>query len=224
MHINKSISKIVGSALVLTLMVGIGFTIINNVKEAVPVEASVGSYSRDQSTYYTSAFSHKVTSSSYGTSLLNTLHELMYDSHQTYNTYNDLWDYTKYTDYDIDNPDNIILVYSRQSIDGTATASSWNREHIWCKSLSGGLYSSVSGSASNAGTDIHHLRPASTAYNSTRGNIPYGIVSTHNSTTQLGDTDCYYTSSVFEPADYIKGDVARILMRSEEHTSELQSR
>ena len=165
MHINKSISKIVGSALVLTLMVGIGFTIRNNVKEAVPVEASVGSYSRNQSTYYTSAFSHKVTSSSYGTSLLNTLHELMYDSHQTYNTYNDLWDYTKYTDYDIDNPDNIILVYSRQSIDGTATASSWNREHIWCKSLSGGLYSSVSGSASNAGTDIHHLRPASTAYN-----------------------------------------------------------
>lgn len=219
MHINKSISKIVGSALVLTLMVGIGFTIRNNVKEAVPVEASVGSYSRDQSTYYTSAFSHKVTSSSYGTSLLNTLHELMYDSHQTYNTYNDLWDYTKYTDYDIDNPDNIILVYSRQSIDGTATASSWNREHIWCKSLSGGLYSSVSGSASNAGTDIHHLRPASTAYNSTRGNIPYGIVSTHNSTTQLGDTDCYYTSSVFEPADYIKGDVARILMYMYTHYS-----
>ena len=93
MHINKSISKIVGSALVLTLMVGIGFTIRNNVKEAVPVEASVGSYSRDQSTYYTSAFSHKVTSSSYGTPLLYTLHELMYDSHQTYNTYNDLWDY-----------------------------------------------------------------------------------------------------------------------------------
>lgn len=213
----KIVSKIIGMALGLTLVTGVGFVIGSN--SPTKVEASVGSYSRDQSTYYTSDFAHKVTSSSYGTSLLNTLHELMYDSHGTYNTYNDLWDYTKYTDYDIDNPDNIILVYSRQSIDGTATASSWNREHVWCKSLSGGLYTSVSVTTSNAGTDIHHLRPASTAYNSTRGNTPYGVVATHNSSTQLGDTDCYYTSSVFEPADYIKGDVARILMYMYTHYS-----
>ena len=180
-------------------------------------EAATGSYNRNKATYYTSAFSHKVTSSSYGTSLLNTLHELMYDSHSSYTSYDDLWNITKYTDYDIDNPDNIILLYSRQSVDGTPTASTWNREHVWCKSLSGGLYTNVNGSTTNAGTDIHQLRPASTVFNSTRGNTPYGYVS--SGATQLGTTDCYYTSTDFEPADYIKGDCARILMYMYTHYS-----
>ena len=184
-----------------------------------PVEAAT--YSRNQATYYTSAFSHKVTTSSYGTTLLNTLHELMYDSHQTYNSYDELWTYTKDTDYDIDNPDYITLLYSRQSIDATPTASSWNREHVWCKSLSGGLYTTenLKSSTRNAGSDLHHLRPASTAYNSTRGNTPYGIVTNHTSSTKMGDTDCYSYNNVFEPADYIKGDIARILMYMYTHYS-----
>ena len=214
---NKAIKKAILPILGLTLALGSSLVLAAKPNKAELVEAAVGNYSRSQSTYYTSAFNNKVTSSKYGTSLLNTLHELMYETHESYNSYDDLWTYTKDTDYDIDNPDNIILIYSRQSIDGTATASSWNREHVWCKSLSGGLYTSVSGSTTGAGSDLHHLRPASTAYNSTRGNTKYGIVS--SSPTQMGDTDCYYDGSNFEPADYIKGDVARILMYTYTHYS-----
>ena len=209
--------SIILSTLALALSVGAGVSFLNNKKSAASVEASVGNYSRSQSTYYTSAFTHKVTSSQYGSTLLSTLHELMYDTHQSFNTYDDLWTYIKDTDYDIDNPDNIILLYSRQSIDGTATASSWNREHVWCKSLSGGLYTSVSGTTTGAGSDLHHLRPASTAYNSSRGNTPYGVVSNYG--TRMGDTDCYSDGSNFEPADYIKGDVARVLMYTYMHYS-----
>lgn len=211
---NKLFTKI--AVLFTGTALSFGFVLSLNSKESnkiAPVEASVGNYSRNLSTYYTSAFSHKVTSSMYGTTLLNTLHELMYDTHGTYNTYDDLGTYTKYTDYDIDNPDNIILLYSRQSVDGTATWSSWNREHVWCQSLA--FYSTETG----AGSDIHHLRPASSAYNSKRSNSPYGIVSLHNSTNQFGDTDCYLANSIFEPADYLKGDVARILMYMYTHYS-----
>ena len=185
---------------------------------AASVKATVGTYSRSQSTYYTSG-TNRVTSTKYGSSLLSTLHELMYETHESYNTYGELWTYTKETDYDIDNPDNIILLYSRQSVDGNNNDNVWNREHVWCKSLSGGLYGSVTASTTGAGSDLHHLRPASTAYNSSRGNVPYGVVATHNATTRFEKTDCYSANGSFEPADYIKGDVARVLMYTYMHYS-----
>ena len=192
--------------------------------QAVETNATVGSYSRNHSTYYTSAFTHKVSSSQYGSSLLLTLHELMYDSHESYNTYGELWDYTINTDYDIDNPDNIILLYSRQSVDGSYATQTWNREHVWCKSRSGGLYPSINNNGKGAGADIHHLRPANSILNSTRNDIPYGIVSDHSASKRLDVTDCYYDSNNFEPADYIKGDVARILMYTYMHySSEIQN-
>lgn len=210
--------SVILSSIALALSVGAGFSLGKNNK-VQSAEASVGNYSRSQATYYTSAFTNKVTSSKYGTTLLNTLHELMYETHQTYNTYGDLWTYTIQTDYDIDNPDNIILLYSRQSVNGVQNSNVWNREHVWCKSLSGGLYDSVDNSDTGAGSDLHHLRPASTAYNSTRGNTPYGIVSDHSESNRMGDTDCYMSGSDFEPPDYIKGDVARILMYTYTHYS-----
>ena len=99
-------------------------------------------------------------------------------STQTYITkYGDLKTKTADTDKDPMNDGNIIGLYSRKSISSSwANATVWNREHVWCKSLSGGLYTSISESASNAGSDIHHLRPALTAYNSTRNNTPYGEI------------------------------------------------
>lgn len=211
----KFVSKIIGSLLGATLAIGIGVSIGSiNSNKAAEVNAAVSSYSdRTQSTYYTSAFSHKVNSSQYGTTLLNTLHELMYDSHKSYNTYAELWTYTKETDYDIDNPNNIILLYSRQSVDGNENSNVWNREHVWCQSHA--FYTTGTG----AGSDLHHLRPASTNYNSTRSNTPYGVVASHSESNRMGDTDCYYTNNYFEPADYIKGDVARILMYMYTHYS-----
>lgn len=218
---NKILNKIAGIALGVLVAAGIFTSTFLGSKNASGVEATTGTYSRNQATYYTSAFTNKVTSSQYGTTLLNTLHELMYETHESYNTYAELWTYTKETDYDIDNPDNITLLYSRQSVNGIQNSNVWNREHVWCKSLSGDLFpkEKVSESTKGAGSDLHHLRPASTNYNSTRGNTPYGIVSSHASSTRMGDTDCYTDSSQFEPADYIKGDIARILMYTYAHYS-----
>ena len=137
-------------------------------------------------------------------------------STQTYITkYGDLKTKTAVTDKDPMNDGNIIGLYSRKSISSSwANATVWNREHVWCKSLSGGLYTSISESASNAGSDIHHLRPALTTYNSTRNNTPYGEIpdKTASGVSRLGDSDNYYTSTMFEPSDEIKGDIARILM------------
>ena len=216
---NIILNKIAGIALGVLVATGIFTSTFLGSRSISGVEAATGTYSRNQATYYTSDFTNKVTSSQYGTTLLNALHELMYETHQSYNTYGELWTYTIDSDYDIDNPDNIVLIYSRQSVNGVQNDNVWNREHVWCKSLSGGLYTSVTASTLGAGSDLHHLRPASTAYNSTRGNTPYGIVSTHDSTTRMGDTDCYSDGTRFEPADYIKGDVARILMYMYTHYS-----
>ncbi len=101
------------------------------------------------------------------------------------------------TDPDFDYPGNITLFYTGKSTSGIwDNGVTWNREHVWPKSLSGGLYTDVKGSDKNAGTDLHQLRPASSSINSSRGNKPYGPT-----------TDNIY----FEPRDEIKGDVARII-------------
>lgn len=207
------VNRLLGFAAGAIAVLGIFSSSIFGVNKTAVAEADTGTYSRNQSTYYTSAFTNKVTSSKYGTTLLNTLHELMYETHKSYNTYDELWTYIKETDYDIDNPDNITLLYSRQSVNGIKNDNVWNREHVWCQSHA--FYTTGTG----AGSDLHHLRPASTNYNSTRSNTPYGIVATHDSTTRMGDTDCYYTKTYFEPADYIKGDVARVLMYMYMHYS-----
>ena len=197
----------------LTALGGVAFS-FGQTKKIMESEAALGSYDRNKATYYTSAFSHKVTSSMYDDTLLSTLNGLMQDSHKSYNTYDELFTVTKYSDVDLDNPDNIILLYSRQSINGERNVDIWNREHVWCQSKAS--FSTGTG----AGSDLHHLRPASSIYNSTRNNIPYGVITNKATATQMGDTDCYYTKYVFDPADYIKGDVARVLMYLYTHYSE----
>ena len=170
----------------LTALGGVAFS-FGQTKKIMESEAALGSYDRNKATYYTSAFSHKVTSSMYDDTLLSTLNGLMQDSHKSYNTYDELFTVTKYSDVDLDNPDNIILLYSRQSINGERNVDIWNREHVWCQSKAS--FSTGTG----AGSDLHHLRPASSIYNSTRNNIPYGVITNKATATQMGDTDCYYT-------------------------------
>ena len=67
------------------------------------------------------------------------------------------------------------------------------------------------------GSDLHHIRPTISTYNSARGSSMFGNIYACGSNkgksfnyTSGGKT--YYTSNVFEPADNIKGDVARIIM------------
>lgn len=72
-------------------------------------------------------------------------------------------------DADPDNPQNVILMYSGASVDGSWDSGvTWNREHMWPRSL---------GVGNNGAdySDLHALRPCNPSINSSRGNEPFGL-------------------------------------------------
>lgn len=89
------------------------------------------------------------------------------------------------SDEDPDNPENIILVYTRESVKGEWDFPNWNREHVWPQSKLGDA---------DAKADVHHLKPSDVQENSNRGSLPFGE----------GD-------HTYEPPDEVKGDVARMV-------------
>ncbi len=85
---------------------------------------------------------------------------------------------------------------------GSSGTSSWNTEHTWAKSWG------FPSESSTPYSDLHHLRITECATNSTRGNLWFGEVTS-------GSSDAYgnkWSSSIFEPRDSVKGDVARMLL------------
>ena len=127
-------------------------------------------------------------------------------------TYGDLrYDLPK-SDVDPNNKDNIMLLYTGKSVNSTWDGgSTWNREHVWPKSL--GWFGE-----DGAGADIHHIRPTNNSANSSRGNKPYGEVehseSNKKTTSMPGYGSVHYgyaTKDYFEPLDNVKGDIARII-------------
>lgn len=134
-----------------------------------------------------------------GTALKAFLNDLI-DNH-TVISYGDLRQALQNSDEDPDNPSNIILLYSGDSINSTwDSGATWNREHVWPKSL-GGFEND------DAGSDMHHLRPTYTTVNSDRGNKIFDEGGSLVSKTD----DCYTDSDSFEPRDDVKGDVARMM-------------
>ena len=143
-----------------------------------------------------------------GTQLKKQLRTLITKTHTTILSYGDLRQKNPITDVDPDNSNNLILFYMRTSVpsawDGGST---WNREHVWPKSLS---WFDTSG----AGADIHHLRPTNPTANSTRNNFPYGEVSNREyHAKKVGSVVYgYLNGGYFEPLDEVKGDAARIIL------------
>lgn len=134
-----------------------------------------------------------------GTELRNFLHELI-DDH-TVKSYDAVRYLLDDTDKDPNNSSNLIRLYIGDSHSNVwDSGATWNREHVWPKSI-GGFESDI------AGSDIHALRPAQTNVNSSRGNKIFGEGGTLVNYT----TDCYATSTTFEPRDEVKGDVARMI-------------
>lgn len=127
-------------------------------------------------------------------------------------TYGDLRYDIPLTDTDPNNSSNIILLYTGKSVSSTWDGgSTWNREHVWPKSL--GWFSE-----DGAGADIHHIRPTNNSANSSRGNKPYGEVehtdSNKKTVSMSGYGSVHYgyaTKDYFEPLDNVKGDIARII-------------
>lgn len=128
--------------------------------------------------------------------------------------YDDLWDAFKQVDMTPDG--NIYEIYSNAYTyapqNGGKTTSKegdgYNREHSVPKSWFG--------SATPMYTDLFHMYPTDGWVNSLRGNNPYGEVSSATNQSANGyskfgpcDSSLGYTGTVFEPADEIKGDIAR---------------
>jgi endonuclease I len=201
----------VSTALTLCL-VAIGTVCGVKTKEA---KAAAGNYTDvDASTFYSTITG--TTSSA----LLGQLHDLMTTKHRTYTTYNDngSGELQVQTDYDPNDSTKVLDFYSRDSLasgwNPNSVDDGYNREHVWCQSLSNGMWGE-----DGAGGDIHHIRPEVPRINSTRNNHPYGVVSDHSTTalyhktgnqSLAGWVDSSYDA--FEPTDGVKGDVARILM------------
>jgi uncharacterized protein YjdB/endonuclease I len=200
-HLFKTL--IVGSLLSFALSLGVGAAIYS-----APVHetgATVGSYTTNPSTYYSG-----ISSSATGTTLGLALHNLMMTTHQTYTTYADVANYSLYTDTDPNNSANVICLYSGASVTGAwDSGNTWNREHVWCQSLSGGLWGTT-----GAGADFQHLRPSIPNINSTRGNMPFADLGHSGTQVQYNgsNTGSSYSGGCWEPRDAVKGDVARILM------------
>ncbi len=121
----------------------------------------------------------------------------------------DVWDILKETDKDPNNPNNVILLYTGWSVNGSAEyngGNGWNREHVWAKSH--GNF----GTSPGPGTDVHMLRPCDITVNSARGNRYFGVGNTPYIDPD-GPTDCKTHSSLdlWEPRDEVKGDVARMM-------------
>ena len=105
-----------------------------------------------------------------GEELRSALHDII-DDHSVikYSSNNpDTADALAQLDADPDNPNSVILIYSRRSeaISNFGTSTGWNREHLWCNSYGidkrGPAYS-----------DLHNLKPADASVNSARSNKIY---------------------------------------------------
>ena len=129
----------------------------------------------------------------------------------------DTWDILQESDQDPNENNNMILVYTGRSQekgyrDGSGNYSqyengngnqsnSWNREHIWPKSHG------FPDDNDNAYTDVHNLKPCDRSVNSSRGTKDFDFGGNQHSEA----SDCLTDSDSWEPPDYVKGDIARIL-------------
>ncbi len=96
--------------------------------------------------------------------LLNDLRQLNKDKKTKDYTYDGLKNLFKYTDADPDGSGKILGFYDNHLVGpGWDSAKTWNREHVWPRSLGG----------DNVEGDIHMVRPAWVDSNSERGNKFY---------------------------------------------------
>lgn len=106
-----------------------------------------------------------------------------------------------FIDADPSHPGNIRLIYNSASVPSTWDSGiTYNREHLFCQSWLG---ISVSNSYKGPGSDLFELRPCNPNINSSRGNDPYGLVTSSGA---YG-----HVSGSWYPSDADAGDVARTL-------------
>ncbi|WP_424492576.1 Ig-like domain-containing protein [Salinimicrobium sp. GXAS 041] len=133
---------------------------------------------------------------------LQYISDLTSDKHTVLLSYTDRHDYLYEADASLENPENVVLMYSgeerywREYTSGSNDyeTQTFNTEHIYPQSR---LTSDL------AVADLHHLRVADASINSLRLNYPYTDGSGNYGL--VGDDEWY-------PGDEWKGDVARMIM------------
>ena len=152
-----------------------------------------------------------------GASLKTALHNII-DNHTTV-SYNSLWNHFEATDkksngkvWDMysDNPGGTVpyafTFSSDQCGSYNSEADCYNREHTWPQSWFN--------SDSEPSSDLFHVYPTDGYVNNIRSNYPYGEVNSPTWTSLNGSklgpsASGGYSSTVFEPIDEYKGDLAR---------------
>ncbi|HEY9185055.1 MAG TPA: Ig-like domain-containing protein [Salegentibacter sp.] len=130
------------------------------------------------------------------------LSDLTISKHTTILSYAERHEYLYEADEDLDDPDNVILIYSGESRyweeywsgSNTYSPQTFNTEHIFPQSRL---------SSDEAATDLHHLRVADADVNELRSNNPFVDGS--------GDYALINENSWF-PGDEWRGDVARMVL------------
>ncbi|ACO25654.1 endonuclease (plasmid) [Bacillus cereus] len=118
--------------------------------------------------------------------------------------YKYIWSALRDTDEDLNNADNVILLYTERSQDKFSNGSNnndWNREHVWPQSH--GKFGTTKG----PGTDLHHIRAADVSVNSSRGNLDFD----NGGKMHTEATNSQFDNDSWEPPDSVKGDIARML-------------
>ncbi len=147
-----------------------------------------------------------------GNALKDELGNKVTNTHTTFLTYTPgVWEALKQTDLNPTDPSKVILVYGYNDVDGNSTtdrtrgvdnngggSNDWNREHVYPKSLG-----NPNLGTEGPGADAHHLRPADTQRNSSRGSRKFADGSGNSGPTSQGH---------WYPGDEFKGDVARMMM------------
>lgn len=144
------------------------------------------------------------------------LHSLLATTHRNVLPYTsastDVWD--ALIALDVNELGEIMLFYANRNVTAQeyGTSETWNREHVWPKSL--GV-----GTSGPDYTDLHHLRPSDWNVNAARGNKLFGacgivdiledcVEPAHAQAASDTQTD----NVIWLPPSNRRGDVARILM------------
>lgn len=213
---NKILTKTTSVILTIALLVSLfaGLTISS---QAATYSYNTGkrgvvctSLSSAAKAYYTGSYTYANLKTQSASTLKTNLKNLMTKTQSKVTSYAELRTLSAYSDATAGSSTKMTTLYSSDSISNVwDNGTSWNREHVWPQSL--GTFTT-----SNAGSDLHHLRPADSKVNNTRGNLPYGVVRNTSGyktcTSKAGTVAGYYNSSYYEPMDNVKGDIARILL------------
>lgn len=123
-------------------------------------------------------------------------------------SYDDAWAALSSTDANPCDQSEVVLLYTGRTQPATSRNrggrgqnDNWTREHVWPKSHG------FRPASEPAYTDLHHLRPADTTVNSSRGDKDFG----EGGQPQGEAPNTYRTAQTWEPRPEVQGDIARMM-------------